>query len=61
MIQISTYKSKADIDGGSAMNSNSTGASFGTIGSDSLMGSFIGGLVNRTEGFHEKNTLRNHN
>lgn len=28
-----TYKSKADIDGGSAMNSNSGGGSFGTTGS----------------------------
>lgn len=26
-----TYKSKADIDGGSAMNSNSGGGSLGTI------------------------------
>jgi len=27
---INTYKSRADIDGGSAMNSNSFGGSFGT-------------------------------
>ena len=34
-----TYKSNADIEGGSATNSNSAGGSLGMIGSEIFMGS----------------------